>query len=228
MPGAIISWWDTEAGAVETATAEPLTFTAEGPPAAAPDAGPGRRMALAAAALALALAALVAMRPRAKPPRPASEARLYRDLTRAVQRGPVAAIRRRLAAWLGAAGQGASAGPAVEAALLALERTRYGPAVTGTAPDRPLRRAFASALDQRRRQVRSRPAATPPPLPPLNPLGTPKALGALQRTAPPHGVALRRGRRAICMYRICTLCRTVWCTADSAKASGGSDGTGPA
>jgi hypothetical protein len=174
LPPVSLSWWNTASNAVDTAKTTPITF--EVAPTAGQGAGPGspswRRLAVLAAGVALVGAAILAVRRRhGGTPRPPSERRLYHQLQRSVRRAPVAAIRPRLSAWLAAASPAdPSPGARVERAILALERTAYGPAAAPEAA--ALRRSLLAALAERRTaaHLHTRAGASAA-LPPLNPTG---------------------------------------------------------
>ena len=166
LPAVTLDWWNTAASARETAATAPVTIDVP-PPAGwrdpdAPGGGARRLPAIAAAILATALLAWLALRRRG--PRPPSERRLYRALRRAIRSGPDADIRPRLADWRAALPAPAPTA-AVEDALRALDRLRYGPQPSA-ASDAEARGALLAAV-ARMRAAAAAPAAAP--LLPLNP-----------------------------------------------------------
>jgi hypothetical protein len=173
LPAVSVGWWNTEANAVQTAATSPITIDVPVPAgwrdATAAEARGGRWIvpavvgSLAAAGVALILARRRGVGAR----RERSERALFRDLRRAVRSAPVGAVRPSFAAWRAALGPDAAARlqPA-EHALLALERTAFGPA-SGARPDRDLRRQLLAALAAAR--AGHRPEAHRSALPALNP-----------------------------------------------------------
>jgi hypothetical protein len=179
LPPVSLSWWDTTRGAIQTATTAPVAFeVAAAHGGDAEPALPWGRLAILIAAVALAGAAIVAL-VRRRALAPPSERRLYRQLQRCVRRDPVPAIRPRLAAWLGALSPGdPTPGRRVESAILALERTAYGPAPAPSAAG-ALRGALLTAVAERRSAAhRQAGAAGRTALPPLNPTGGSAAMHA--------------------------------------------------
>lgn len=173
LPGISLDWWNVARGAVETATIDPVTFDVAGPPARTAAGAPPRR-ALLATLLAgglIAAALLLRRRHASRPPPPPTARRLYRTLRRSVRTAPAGSLRREVLAWLRAAAPAAAhPSPDVDAALLAVERTAYGP--TGRETDAgPARDNLLAALARQRRALshggREGPALAS--LPPLNP-----------------------------------------------------------
>jgi hypothetical protein len=167
LPAVAIDWWNTASGSRERAATAAVTIEAAGP-AGAGAATPGvlgRRLA-GLALLALAAGAVALGWRRRRRPRPPTEASAYRALRRTVRSGPVGEIRPRLADWRATLARDARAvGSAreIEAALVPLERTAYGPAPGGGARSE---RARLLAVLAEARSVRQ--GTSPGALPPLN------------------------------------------------------------
>jgi hypothetical protein len=174
FPAVSVGWWNTGENSVQTAATAPITVDVPVPAgwrdATAAEGRPRRWIVLVViGSLAAAGAALILARRRGARAgaRERSERALFRDLRRAVRSAPVGAVRPSYAAWRAALGPAAAARlqPA-DQALLALERTEFGPA-SGARSDRDLRRQLLAALTAAR--PGHRPEAHRSALPALNP-----------------------------------------------------------
>lgn len=183
LPGVTLDWFNLDTGAVETATTEGISLTVEGPPATSAAPRDWRLIGLVALGGLVGLALVAALLRRLLPPirrgiqarraaRRASEGHAWRELRHALGRRDRAGLRPALDLWAGRVrGPDPRADPAVQAALIALGKSRYadgadaGPDKSGAAWD-----ALSRALTAARRERSSRhPSASA--LPPLNPAG---------------------------------------------------------
>lgn len=179
LPAVSLDWWDLGRRAVATASTEAIAFDVAAPPGWKAPGEQRRRPALLATVSAIGAALLLAAAIRAyrakarRPPRPPSERRLYRALRRSVRHGPAGDLRGAILAWLHAAGRAGSIPcPELEAALLAVERTAFGPSGADQGPGAASARArLASTLAETRHGLLASPASRPGAsrLPPLNP-----------------------------------------------------------
>ena len=138
LPPVSLDWYDTDEGAVKTATVPGLELQIDGPAPGRADPLDPRRVALLAAAAVLGLALVILVgrrllpmlarhRARRRAQVLASEAHAWRMLRQVIARRDHAALRPALDLWAGrVAGPDPRRAPGVEAALLALGAQRYG------------------------------------------------------------------------------------------------------
>jgi len=182
LPAVALDWWNIESGRVEGATVEAVDIAIDGPPAVLTDPDERRRLALLAAGLlAVGLLAVFGLRLVWRPmqhrlaarrtARLASEAHAWRALLHVLARKDHAALHKALDTWaIRSEGEDPRNAAAVQAALVALGRGRYGPGDRHSDPTPDAWEDLRSALHA----VRRRPGtdAHRGALPDLNPGAT--------------------------------------------------------
>lgn len=171
LPPATLRWWNPERRSIDSATVDGIAFTVAG--AVAGDVGTSWLRMVLPVLSGLALLAILAFAARHRIARlgravTGSERVLFRLLMREVRQGDSDEIRSRMSRWLAAAGRDRMP-DAVEAALYAVERWRFGQAAPADGEPAASRRRLADALVAARRTARSDTTHRPGPLPQLNP-----------------------------------------------------------
>ena len=179
LPPVSLDWYDTDEGAVKTATVPGLELQIDGPAPGRAEPLDPRRVALLAAAVVLGLTlvilvvrrllpALARHRARRRAQVLASEDHAWRMLRQVIARRDHAALRPALDLWAGRVdGPDPRRSTGVEAALLALGAQRYGGGSTTTGGE--VWTALQGALNEAR--PKGRRVGASDTLPPLNPRG---------------------------------------------------------
>lgn len=176
IPALTLDWWNAGTAARETAATQPIAVSVPAPPGWRPPgdgaAAAHRRWPVMAVVVVAAVAAATVLlyRRRPRPPRPPSEAELYRGLRRAIREAPAGAVHQSLAAWRAAlaASPTPEASGAVDHALAALDRLTYAPGAVHAGSESRARNDLLRAVRTVREardghQLRGQ-------LPPLNPV----------------------------------------------------------